>query len=341
MSHVTRQLHDDPRSDVSVDATRGIPSGVVASGVSGRFGRFVERRACVLPEAALVYVPTPKCAYTSLLWTLARFHGRLRDEPTDDPYDAPGMGIHFPQVSGLTALGDLTDAGRAAALHGDGWIRFCVTRSPYDRLASAWLDRVVVSGSFGFGLDDLGLVPNGSASVDVGLSFREFVRLLLARPDVMADEHFAPQAHLLEPDEFPYTHRVDLAGVSGFLDQMRQSHPSRFSLPPLERHNQSLTLDPASLYDESTARLVDELYRDDFERFGYPRIDSWGTPPVVSFDRHHLQMLAMLRSRTERIADLRSVAVARRGGRNALRTLRSAIGARLRPNSDGVLVRGR
>ncbi len=109
-----------------------------------------------------IYCPTPKVACSSILMTLQRFQVRdpnLMHEPLYEIHNRSFSPLLSPlQVPGFEALNNRSD-----------FFRFCFVRNPFDRIVSAYLNKVVIEKS---------LVPRLAAALNKSsdlFTFEEFV----------------------------------------------------------------------------------------------------------------------------------------------------------------------
>ena len=300
------------------------------------FGEYAYWNAVLARKAKVFFVATPKVACTSLKWALATAEGTLSSrisglsEPTVD------LTIHDYSVHGMGVLGLVDEVERLEAFTSPDWIRFCVTRSPYERLVSGWLNRVV------FGLPSAlspGLASQFGSERDYGEAFRRFVRRLAEDRVVSADEHFAVQADLLEVDTLPYTHVVDLAGLNDFLEFLRSSGPNRSGIMLGRSRNPSPKLDIELLYDSASAAMVERIYAEDFRRFSYPQRSFASEPAPYPIAPNEYSLIEMMRDRADRFAEVftlvdqqhRQLSL-QRGGRYGLNEVVGAATRRLRRN---------
>lgn len=199
-----------------------------------------------------LYWVTPKAACSSILMTLHRLE---RDDPTF-LYDTP-FGMHELELSPLDRARDHIE--RFDDL---GTFKFCFVRNPYDRLLSAWLDKVVRTG---------GLRPRFEAKLgrEGPVSFADFVAVIRDEPLAEMDTHYAPQAYVTFQDMIAYdfigrfeTLTEDLRTVFGRLNAdvdrfLAEARPHQTGAKPWDQ------LTPALKQDIQT------LFAVDFARFGY------------------------------------------------------------------------
>ncbi len=298
------------------------------SGENMRWNTVLARKAKVL------FVATPKVACTSLKWALATAEGTLSTGISGTPEPTIDLTIHDFSVHGMGVLGLVDEAERVEAFTSPDWIRFCVTRPPYERLVSGWLNRVV------FGMPSAlspGLSAQFGSERDYGEAFRRFVRRLAEDKVLSADSHFAPQVDLLEVDSFPYTHVIDLAGLNDFLEFLRSSGPNRSGIVLGRSRNPSPKLDIERLYDSTTTAIVDRFYAEDFRRFSYPQRSFASEPASYPIAPNEYSLIEMMRDRADRFAEVftlveqqRRQVKLQRGGRYGMHEVVGAATRRLR-----------
>lgn len=261
-----------------------------------RYGGHVESDSLVSSRLRIVYVPTPKVACTSVKWAISKADGAYTGRFNAHAQLTPEQSIHSPLVHGLPALRDLSGRKRREAVQSPEWVRFCVTRSPYDRVLSGWADKVLLHHL------------NGSREVlerltDLGVAFRQFVDELAAGNPILRNRHLSPQAERLDIGSFPYTDVVDIAQLNEFLGRVRAANPSRVGMVLGARTNEGLALRADDMYDARTAQLVERIYAPDFEVLGYPTRQFAEEAPAMPVSENDRRLMIMVRDREERVAE--------------------------------------
>lgn len=133
-----------------------------------------------------------------------------------------------------------------------GRYTFAFVRNPWDRLVSAWADKVVRRDTYG--------LPD-----DVRASFPLFVRWIADTVDLAtADRHIRHQHVMVDRDI------VDFVGRFETFSRDFDAVCRRLGLPPCEdRRNASPHDSYERYYDRELAALVGRLYAEDVEAFGY------------------------------------------------------------------------
>lgn len=215
------------------------------------------------PDHAFLYVGVPKSASTTVRWFLWRMRGV---DPAELPHGAAHKGC-----------GPYADPARLrpdearAVLRGDGTFRFTFVRNPYERLASAYRDKLVRQFHRPRGAaEHLGLL---GFPADRLPSFDQFLDRVLSQPDIVSDHHWMSQHRLAMMDVISY-HRIgkvetfaaDFGAILariGFPAEALERVEHRNLAAPEERQ-----LVPCG-YTQAQAERVHARYRRDFESFGY------------------------------------------------------------------------
>jgi hypothetical protein len=255
----------------------------------------------------MMFVPAPKAGCTSIMWALALAQGTVPRLPAVAVRgETRDQRIHDPAFHGLPNLASLRSSERQMVLDDPSWIRFCVTRDPYSRLLSGWINRVLLSGvERSIGADVfVGGSADQSVPTDLGEGFRDFVRRLLgpAAP-VLTDRHFYSQAVILRPDIFPYTDVVKIKELDGFVARIAASSKERLLFDP-QFVNSSLRIDPQSVFDVETGALVDAYFADDFEQFGYRRSEFAETAGPMPLSKREIELISIVKAKSDRVLDL-------------------------------------
>lgn len=180
-----------------------------------------------------------------------------------------------------TRLSDFSVEENVEMLTSPEWFRFTFVRNPYDRLLSAYKSKVGIWGSEYEWLQDeikaeydYPVHPQGWKAIP---AFRDFVRYLIANWSRLGrDGHFNSQSNILMPDVIHY----DLIKWYWFYVEEFRKVLERFGAPPevvarvAVRYNVTLPIHHPVAYDRELADSVYELYREDFDRFGFDR-HSW------------------------------------------------------------------
>jgi hypothetical protein len=138
----------------------------------------------------------------------------------------------------------------------DGYFKFAIVRNPYTRLYSAYR----------YNFDHYSTLYG---------SFGDFIRLL---PEVAVDSarllgsHLIPQTHYVEVDGrqvVDYVGRFEEIGaVAAYLNE-RLSRLAPL-VRPLVPQQPAGPFDYPALYDDEMVRIMQSVYRSDFDMFGYP-----------------------------------------------------------------------
>ena len=181
----------------------------------------------------------------------------------------------------VPSLLDFSDEECVNILTSPKWFRFCFVRNPYFRLFSAYKSKFLnyLDSQYHWLRDrirekyDYPIRDGQPAGM---VAFRDFVKYLREDPDVFTDAHWCLQTYHLMLDTLQYdmlgrieTFEKDFGQVLRRLDA-----PAHFTDEITQRVNTTTGMYHAAVYDKELADCVYEMYKGDFERFGYDR-DSW------------------------------------------------------------------
>ncbi|MEI7624003.1 MAG: sulfotransferase family 2 domain-containing protein [Actinomycetes bacterium] len=279
--------------------------------MSRAFPDWIEQQALVARDLKMIFVPTPKVGCTSIMWAMARAEGTAQPPSVISARGEQSreQTIHDPVIHGLPSLASLRPNERIRALEDPSWVRFCVTRDPYSRLLSGWVNRVLLNSSDALG-KDLSFARESvrlDQPIDLGEAFRGFVRQLLgSNTPVIVDDHFAPQVSLIRPDDFPYTDIVKLKELSSFTARLSASSPVRNRFQP-QAMNRSLQVDPRTVFDAQTAGLVDSYFADDFTQLGYEHLEFDRVASLMPVTKREAELISIVREKSDRLYDLQQL----------------------------------
>ncbi len=268
-----------------------------------------------MPRWKAMYVSVNKAACTSLKWLVAdvqeesreRFHRSLSREVSRT------MTIHRRSLWQNTPMAKwMTDDELAAIAPTDGWFVFGVVRHPTARLFSAWQSKLLLREPWWW-VDEYGdesWFPRVPARGDeVVEDFVRFVRAIAQNPEqrVFRNRHFAPQHGLLAVDRMEYTRIYRTTDISQLLsDFERHLRAKGWQGEPLAlaRANETPLKPIPSLFTPEVLEASRELYRTDFETFGYDDPMPSGLDPSDRYDPASITEVGRLIERSERINDL-------------------------------------
>jgi hypothetical protein len=263
-----------------------------------------------------VYVPVPKAACTSMLWTLADVQQETA-EPLGIASSAAvtrSLLVHEPAFWRRAALLHTLPAAEWSRICGDDeWLIFTITRDPVSRLWSAWQSKLLMReprfvGAFG----DQSWFPRMPRSPrDVVEDFRRFVAALGDDEAlVRADRHWQPQVELLALDRVDFTHVGTTCAYARTLDVVEQHLVGQGWRGPLASRRENATpigLGALGAVDDDTRHAIESIYADDMRVLGYagrPAPERSGR----AVDEHAAQVLVecvrAIAARHERVGDL-------------------------------------
>jgi hypothetical protein len=268
--------------------------------------RVRENRVIVLPEQRILFVPIPKSGCTSVKWHLAglaglsadRFAGsRARDV-------TKSLAIHDMTLwDDQFRWSSLTPEAQQAILADDDWLRLAVVRDPASRLWSAWQSKLLLAEPrFVRRFAGESWFPHDLSSVDRVLAqFRTFVKVL-STADPPDDSHWGPQHPMVSGFNLNFIGRAERPD----LTWARLGDQVPGSVPPddLPRENRSLLPYSPAVYDAGSAAVLNSVFSEDIEQFGYSRLTVAGNPGWRKRAAGVLPMLDELRHRHVRIGEL-------------------------------------
>ncbi len=214
----------------------------------------------------LVYVATPKVACTTLKATLWRWHLRDPDcavEPaaihrrTDATFRAPRE-LGFRQF--------MTDINAAPC------VRFCFVRNPYTRLLSCYLNKIVGRNAAGrLRRDGLAFRAKFGYADDDDIPFAAFVDRIASESWYEANPHWRIQTEQLLWGGVHYDFVGRFEAFRGELDRLARERDVDLRPYLIDRrhHATNAHLHVAAFYTPELQARVHDLYRADFDAFGY------------------------------------------------------------------------
>lgn len=265
-------------------------------------------------NARVLYVPSTKVASSTMRLLLAEANGTFRPElipHLDGPTISVEQSVHNMAINGLVHM-ELRPASEQAEMKSsDAWWRVAAVRNPYARLYSAWENRILFRAPGQ-------VLPEAWEAcadvmrddcIDIGETFRTFVRVLARRPEVFGrDSHFKSQAmHFdLTPLELTHVVRLDKEGdLARFADDLGKRVGK--SLVP-KRLNEGLGLTYRDVTDVATAALIRDIFADDFARFDFVEESFPASIGACVATQRETQAIKYARSLTVRLEQLSRLA---------------------------------
>lgn len=288
-----------------------------------------ERRTIVLPRRRILFVPMPKSGCTSMLWALSRVAGQSAEQfhRSVSTQITPAMTIHdLDRWRDRFKWAELDLAERDAIAANPAWLRYTIVRDPAPRLWSAWQSKLLMRepdyvGSFGTRSWFPRRPDDAKAVID---AFRTFVHALDTPDTRPIDAHWAPQSRILAIAP-PLTHVGHVESLPATLEVLHAQIGGRAAdRVRIERENTGQLPYTPAVYDAEAARIVNRVYADDVDRFGYRPLDPDTSGSALDDWRAAIEpLLPLVRSlidRHERIGALQRVARRQRAGRTSADT---------------------
>ncbi|AQR60875.1 hypothetical protein BZG35_03815 [Brevundimonas sp. LM2] len=227
-----------------------------------------------------MYVETPKAACSAWKKLVATVEATPLDlsAPPYQRESRVGMLIHERRRIAIPSLLDVRPKERGAILTaGSEWLVFGICRNPFSRLVSVFENKVrsrepgYANAHAEFG--------SKMADADPQSAFSAYIHQVVREEATrMNDAHLQLQDTLLMPRLIPYTGIFKTEDMSSalaiFTNQLRLKGYKKGI--ELERHNESPPVSWRNYYDEKSANVVADVYRKDFDVFGYDAEDWQG-----------------------------------------------------------------
>lgn len=218
--------------------------------------RTVDARIAVSPEGRFVYIRVPKAANSTITSTLFRLlHGHDAES-----HAAAKESFRSPRSLGL----------RQALEMKRNYIKFTFVRNPYDRVLSAYLDKICNEQTEHYRKMVRKLLK---IKTNTPISFTDFCHYLKAG-GVMDDPHWMPQSYIINSIGLENIHFIgkveNLAEDMNALASLLFANRKDVALTQGVWHATGASSKHAAYYNEECLALVSEVYRNDFADFGYP-----------------------------------------------------------------------
>ena len=265
---------------------------------------------CVVAENCKVfYFEVPKVASSALKLLLADANGTYRpDERFDTLYANTSIEqtAHNVEVTGLTRIAKLKPSVREEGLVSPDWWRVAGIRDPYSRFYSGWENRILLMPPARrleriarIGVTDV--LEDGQ--INASQTFHQFARDVAKNPDKFRlDGHFNTQKFTIRPEIVNYTHlfRVDIADeINGFVSQLSERVGKQLTL---QRLNESIGLRGAQFITAEIGKIIEDVFADDFETFGFERKTFPDELPEVVLTPIETNLIMQYRAISERLS---------------------------------------
>ena len=311
-----------------------------------RFASHVLSHTVVLPQQRVVFLPMPKAACTSMLWTLAEVAGVRTEDFAGSTLPEPSAALTVHDMNAWAPelrLSSYEGEERDRVLSEDGWLRFTVVRDPWHRLWSAWVSKLLLREPRFVALyGEQPWFPRVPASPSaIVADFRRFVAAVAAGE--AQDVHWAVQHDLSRQLPLGHIGRAERLGetLATLFEHVGAHPPQR----PRRQNVSPLGLPPHA-YDERAAASVRACFAADFESFGYDDATPDGQG-VQEWERRAGAVLPLLRATidqhlridqlhglAQRRAERMQAAEARVQSESARRGRRSPVGGNLEGHAD-------
>ena len=296
-----------------------------------RYGPWTERsmlvRAGLVAEPLkILYVPATKVACSSMklmISTAAGMYNPAMIDQLDTRNISRGQAIHERRVSGFLLYRELSESDQQTIAESSDWWRVGAARNPYARAYSTFENRVLMlmSGLF----EEIAAhytLQYKDGLIDITESFHHFIRQMQQHRDAFwRDDHFKPQYPEMHPDKFPFTHffKVDEPGkMDAFAAELSVRSGKTITA---ERLNEGLGIKYKQVMTAPIARIIEEMYAQDFEKLGYGFEEFPNDIEHIVANHRETVLLHYSSDLYERLRSVSDVAKKRNGARAASRAI--------------------
>ena len=290
--------------------------------------------ALVVPKVKVLYMPTTKAACSSLKLMFAEANETFNLDNgawSHSPNISLSQTIHETEVSGLELFRYKPAAEQDIMWESADWWRVGAMRHPYARLYSTFENRILMRAPSL--LDDevwnLCADVRVDGHIDIAATFRQFVHALRGRPELFfIDDHFTGHFGPLREDHVRYTHlfRVDKPGE---MDNFAAALSERAGKTIVaKRLNEGLGIRYRDVMDADTALVIEEIYADDFARYGFEKEVFPDVAPTVMASGRETRAIEYARDVTFRMRQISRLARARQGWRYGVGQVAKDMGLR-------------
>jgi len=264
-----------------------------------RYGSYISMKS------SFMYMETPKAACSSFKHLLAALSNQNQETFHSSTMIAKTAveTIHDRGLFELPSFVDLSSEQREHVLVSEGFLRFCVVRSPFQRLASAWIDKFLCH-SLSPNAEILQYIDFPEYIPDwnyLRLKFNEFINHLyhVEFPN-LSNHHWQQYHQLLLPHIINYNLiikveelKFNLAHLVKHIEDQGQTWPG------LPRINETSFDFSSNLYTVNSVKKVHEMFRNDFVDYGYETLKSLPTSNSIALPAAGL--IKAIQQRNQRI----------------------------------------
>lgn len=252
-----------PPDDAMFQAMREVPGAVL--------------RTYLAPEAKVMFESLNKNACTSLKWMMADLAGE--DLSTFKAgwsgYIADSEAVHNRDLWQVSPrLSQLTPEERAEIRPDNDWFIFAVVRDPRLRLFSAWQNKVLMENPHITQFRNRDWYPRHPLTRESVIEdFAKFVAFFENEPQhiLRRDPHFRGQVDMLVEHAIPYTRVYEISEFKQLTSDLSEhltkvGYQGEVHVP---RANPTPLRPIGALFENGIRERIEELYADDFDRFGH------------------------------------------------------------------------
>lgn len=209
-----------------------------------------------------VYIETPKVACSTIKTTLQRLE---LDEPSFTRKDFEDL--HKRDFSPLLNVKQIPDIN--AFVQRKDIFKFCFVRNPYDRVLSAYLDKI--AGNTQHKKEILLELGRNENALDTKVSFSQFINVLSKQTIVNMNTHWKPQYYQTFQDYIEYDFIGKFENISEDFEKVGTNISPDFHkyYTTEKRHSTNANTKINEYYTDDLKKRVYAIYEKDFEYFGY------------------------------------------------------------------------
>lgn len=246
-----------------------------------------ERAFLVNHKCKYIYCPIPKVGCTSLkLWLLLTSSYQDKKRIVEFLHTRE----FHEEIHRVFSLEKYDNREIKKLLEDPEYFKFCVVRNPWERLASAYIDKFVRARRYEDFVQEV-IVQikgvDGSRGASQGISFAEFVDYVCEETDDRLNVHWRPQYCFMGDVEFDFIGRleemdavyevlvertgvqVDIPSYNRIERKPVMEEISLSDMPAGEIRRLGYFPDYRNLYSNTLIDKVGSRYREDIKRFGY------------------------------------------------------------------------
>lgn len=225
----------------------------------------------VLAQNKIIYVPIAKNACSYFKTIILQIAGLPLPEPFQGGKETKTkMSIHDRDHINIPSIQDFEDVDNL--LSNSSYFKFIIKRNPYDRLYSAWANKILFEEPH-FAPFIKEIKSTLSINNEERISFSQFVEYLDKHIDVEnCDQHWRLQSKVICNKELETFHIYDIKDTNEVIKGIK--HRTKLDFFSYDKINRSFDFRILYPITKESADIIYKLYQKDFINLGYD-IESW------------------------------------------------------------------